>query len=451
MEAAANVHFVHSASTDVADSSKPAELVARLRSELNREQKLRNSLHHLSNMERSAASGGVQQAPPSGKVHVKLDAQSRSFLERQTASIRAMVDDLGSGFQRQLAAQSAFVKGSQAAMAVDRIKSRSSRTETPMADADDANTSATTSQAPTVKTDSELHSFQTYSSDFEDASQDRSQVRSTAASSVPSEANAAPAKQNKDRPFQFNLEAKNASRATKEDRSRRRKPPPRAAAAADTSQPTDAEQSLVSESKSELDPLDVSNDGDSSILAPKAVDLLVLEEAKQQRLLLKLREKATVERTLAELELLQMQKRILRAQGEREKAASIKKKQRGLLLKLQDERAKIEAMRKVHRRQVDRRMEQMANQAANQSTAYESSSWETDWSAPSADSNRLSADAMRADKDHSSHTLMAAAESDKDSSASAQPVSQAVQVCLTSHKHWPHFIVIGIISRIDST
>jgi centrosomal protein CEP350 len=393
-------------------------------------------------MERSAASGGVQQAPPSGKVHVKLDAQTRSFLERQTASIRAMVEDLGSGFQRQLAAQSAFVKGSQAAMAVDRIKSRSSRTETPMADADDGNTSATTSLAPTVKTDSELHSFQTYSSDFEDASQDRSQVRSTAASSVPFEANASQGKQNKDKPFQFNYEAKNASRASKEDRSRRRKPPPRAAAA-DTSQPTDAEQSLVSESKSELDPLELSNDGDSSILAPKAVDLLVLEEAKQQRLLLKLREKATVERTLAELELLQMQKRILRAQGEREKAASNKKKQRGLLLKLQDERAKIEAMRKVHRRQVDRRMEQMANQAANQSTAYESSSWETDWSAPSADSNRLSADAMHADKDHSSNTLMATAESDKDSSGSAQPVSEAIQVCLTSHKHRQHFIVIG--------
>jgi hypothetical protein len=182
-----------------------------------------------------------------------------------------------------------------------------------MVDADDANTSAATSLAPTVKTDSELHSFQTYSSEFEDASQDRSQVRSTAASSVPSESNAPQAKQNKDKPFQFNFEAKNASRATKEDRSRRRKPPPRAAAAADTSQPTDAEQSLVSESKSELDPLDVSNDGDSSILAPKAVDLLVLEEAKQQRLLFKLREKATVERTLSELELLQMQKRILRA------------------------------------------------------------------------------------------------------------------------------------------
>jgi hypothetical protein len=182
-----------------------------------------------------------------------------------------------------------------------------------MVDADDANTSAATSLAPTVKTDSELHSFQTYSSDFEDASQDRSQVRSTAASSVPSESNAPQGKQNKDKPFQFNFEAKNASRATKEDRSRRRKPPPRAAAAADTSQPTDAEQSLVSESKSELDPLDVSNDGDSSILAPKAVDLLVLEEAKQQRLLFKLREKATVERTLSELELLQMQKRILRA------------------------------------------------------------------------------------------------------------------------------------------
>ena len=117
------------------------------------------------------------------------------------------------------------------------------------------------------------------------------------------------------------------------------------------------------------------SDSLSSILPPRAVDLLLQEEAKQQRLLLKLREKAQVEKTLAELELLQMQKRILRAQGESEKAASIKKRQRGLLLKLQEERARIEVLRRQHKK------EEKKSQAISEHH-YESS-WETDWSAAS--------------------------------------------------------------------
>lgn len=82
----------------------------------------------------------------------------------------------------------------------------------------------------------------------------------------------------------------------------------------------------------------------------KVMEQLLMEEAKQERLLLKLREKATVEKTLAELELLQMQKRILRDQGETAKAASIKKKQRGLLLRLQDQRHRIESLRKMRKK-----------------------------------------------------------------------------------------------------
>ncbi|XP_032789259.2 uncharacterized protein LOC116926475 isoform X4 [Daphnia magna] len=116
---------------------------------------------------------------------------------------------------------------------------------------------------------------------------------------------------------------------------------------------------------------------DASVLPPKAVDILLQEEAKQQRLLLKLREKAQVEKTLAELELLQMQKRILRAQGERGKAASIKKKQRGLLLKLQEERSRIEALRRQHKK------EEQRSKASCDYQHYDSSSWETDVSAMS--------------------------------------------------------------------
>jgi hypothetical protein len=114
---------------------------------------------------------------------------------------------------------------------------------------------------------------------------------------------------------------------------------------------------------------------DASVLPPKAVDILLQEEAKQQRLLLKLREKAQVEKTLAELELLQMQKRILRAQGERDKAASIKKKQRGLLLKLQEERARIETLRRQHKK------EEQRSKGSSDYQHYDSSSWETDASA----------------------------------------------------------------------
>ncbi|XP_046641668.1 uncharacterized protein LOC124326972 isoform X3 [Daphnia pulicaria] len=130
-------------------------------------------------------------------------------------------------------------------------------------------------------------------------------------------------------------------------------------------------------SDSERSGLDSSALSNVSVLPPKAVDVLLQEEAKQQRLLLKLREKAQVEKTLAELELLQMQKRILRAQGERDKAASIKKKQRGLLLKLQEERARIEALRRQHKK------EEQRSKASSDYQHYDSSSWETDVSAVS--------------------------------------------------------------------
>ena len=70
-----------------------------------------------------------------------------------------------------------------------------------------------------------------------------------------------------------------------------------------------------------------------------------------------------------------MQKRILRAQGERDKAASIKKKQRGLLLKLQEERARIEALRRQHKK------EEQRSKGSSDYQHYDSSSWETDASA----------------------------------------------------------------------
>ena len=66
-----------------------------------------------------------------------------------------------------------------------------------------------------------------------------------------------------------------------------------------------------------------------------------------------------------------MQKRILRAQGEREKAASIKKKQRGLLLRLQEDRARIDALRKLHRRD-------FVKEHKTGSDTYDSTSWQTE-------------------------------------------------------------------------
>lgn len=154
---------------------------------------------------------------------------------------------------------------------------------------------------------------------------------------------------------------------------------------------------------------------DSSVLPPKAVDVLLQEEAKQQRLLLKLREKAQVEKTLAELELLQMQKRILRAQGERDKAASIKKKQRGLLLKLQEERGRIEALRRQHKK------EEQRNKGSEHH--YDSSSWETDWSAASNSTVGV------VDLSTSVRQVSAVDQANDESSASTlQPVSEAIQV-----------------------
>ena len=158
---------------------------------------------------------------------------------------------------------------------------------------------------------------------------------------------------------------------------------------------------------------------DTSLLAPNAVDLLLVEEAKQQRLLLKLREKAQVEKTLAELELLQMQKRILRAQGEKEKAATIKKKQRGLLIKLQEERAKIDSLRKSHKRNVvSRKVETSAN------AAYDSSSWETDCSGSSSTQSACSNNNVRGagDPQPDSHSPI--------ERATSQTVSEAIEVSL---------------------
>ena len=172
-------------------------------------------------------------------------------------------------------------------------------------------------------------------------------------------------------------------------------------------------------SDSERGGLESSVLSDASVLPPKAVDVLLQEEAKQQRLLLKLREKALVEKTLAELELLQMQKRILRAQGERDKAASIKKKQRGLLLKLQEERARIEALRRQHKK------EEQRGKSASESHHYDSSSWETDWSA--ASNSTAAADTSTSAREVS---IADQPEDDESSTSTLQPISEAIQVCV---------------------
>ncbi len=173
-------------------------------------------------------------------------------------------------------------------------------------------------------------------------------------------------------------------------------------------------------SDSERGGLDSSAISDISVLPPKAVDVLLQEEAKQQRLLLKLREKAQVEKTLAELELLQMQKRILRAQGERDKAASIKKKQRGLLLKLQEERGRIEALRRQHKKE-----EQRSKCSEHH---YDSSSWETDWSAASNSNSTAAADTSASVREVSN--VDQGGDEDESSTSTLQPISEAIQVCM---------------------
>lgn len=165
---------------------------------------------------------------------------------------------------------------------------------------------------------------------------------------------------------------------------------------------------------------------DTSVLPPKAVDLLLQEEAKQQRLLLKLREKAQVEKTLAELELLQMQKRILRAQGEREKAASIKKKQRGLLLKLQEERARIESLRRQHKKDEQRNKGSFGESNNN---PYDSTFWETDWSASSAASAAPSGGVAGAESSVSSIREKVDGDGDESSSTTLYAPSEVIQVC----------------------
>ena len=128
-----------------------------------------------------------------------------------------------------------------------------------------------------------------------------------------------------------------------------------------------------------------------------------------------------MEKTLAELDLLQMQKRILRAQGEREKAASIKKKQRGLLLRLQEERAKIESLRKMQRKDAKERKH------SGNSDLYESSSWETDWSAAAI--TAATADSTSASVNQPESALLdSSVDTDRESSLTLQPVTQDLHV-----------------------
>ncbi|XP_028821253.1 centrosome-associated protein 350-like isoform X2 [Denticeps clupeoides] len=71
--------------------------------------------------------------------------------------------------------------------------------------------------------------------------------------------------------------------------------------------------------------------------------------AQHQSSLLKLRERALREKTRAELAWLEHQKRQLRDKGEDDKMPPLRKKQRGLLLKLQQEQAEIKRLQEAHR------------------------------------------------------------------------------------------------------
>ncbi|XP_058245075.1 centrosome-associated protein 350 isoform X3 [Hemibagrus wyckioides] len=71
--------------------------------------------------------------------------------------------------------------------------------------------------------------------------------------------------------------------------------------------------------------------------------------SQHQSSLLRLRHRALKEKTRAELEWLELQKRHLRDKGEDDKMPPIRKKQRGLLLKLQQEQAEIRRLQEVNR------------------------------------------------------------------------------------------------------
>ncbi|KAM9474964.1 centrosome-associated protein 350 isoform 4-T5 [Clarias gariepinus] len=71
--------------------------------------------------------------------------------------------------------------------------------------------------------------------------------------------------------------------------------------------------------------------------------------SQHQSSLLRLRHRALKEKTRAELEWLELQKRRLRDKGEDDKMPPIRKKQRGLLLKLQQEQAEIRRLQEVNR------------------------------------------------------------------------------------------------------
>ncbi|KAB5567082.1 hypothetical protein PHYPO_G00228690 [Pangasianodon hypophthalmus] len=71
--------------------------------------------------------------------------------------------------------------------------------------------------------------------------------------------------------------------------------------------------------------------------------------SRHQSSLLRLRHRALKEKTRAELEWLELQKRRLRDKGEDDKMPPIRKKQRGLLLKLQQEQAEIRRLQEVNR------------------------------------------------------------------------------------------------------
>ncbi|XP_060788609.1 centrosome-associated protein 350 isoform X3 [Neoarius graeffei] len=71
--------------------------------------------------------------------------------------------------------------------------------------------------------------------------------------------------------------------------------------------------------------------------------------SRHQSSLLRLRHRALKEKTRAELDWLELQKRRLRDKGEDDKMPPIRKKQRGLLLKLQQEQAEIRRLQEVNR------------------------------------------------------------------------------------------------------
>ncbi|KAK2490169.1 hypothetical protein MC885_008119 [Smutsia gigantea] len=119
----------------------------------------------------------------------------------------------------------------------------------------------------------------------------------------------------------------------------------------DSDEETSPEKTAVSSSKELSMPFSGGQDSFSKFTMEMVRQYMKEEEmrAAHQSSLLRLREKALKEKTKAELAWLEHQKKHLRDKGEDDKMPPLRKKQRGLLLRLQQEKAEIKRLQEANK------------------------------------------------------------------------------------------------------